>query len=79
MSATHPVAIRRAVFCMVWSLEMEVLEVMVDHAGLAYSIMGRVIALKVWVIVSMDLPHLVVVSDLRMFVVFLAFSAVFLM
>lgn len=45
MSAVHPVATRRAAFCVIWSLFVEVGAAMVDHMVLAYSSVGLVIAL----------------------------------
>ena len=79
VSAEHPVAMRRAEFWTVSNFLMDLSEMMVDQVGLAYSKMGRVIALYVCDMVSMDMPHLVVVSDLRMLLVFLAFSVMVLM
>ena len=79
VSATHPVAILRAEFCIIWSFLRDVSLMVVDQEGFEYSRMGRVMALYVWVMVSMDLPHLVVVRDLMMLRDFLAFSAVFAM
>lgn len=77
MSAVQPVAMRSAVFCIVCSLLIDVLEAICDQVVLAYSRMGLVIALYVVAIVSFDLPHCVVVSALRMLTVFLALSTVF--
>ena len=53
---------------------MFVSEVTGDHIVEAYSIIGLVIALYVVSMVSFCLPYFVVVRDLRMFMVFAAFS-----
>ena len=45
VSSVHPVIVRRAMFWLVWSLEILVLDEMGDHIVLAYSRMGRVIVL----------------------------------
>ena len=66
VSFVHPVAIRRAVFCMVWSLLMLVSDMIGDQTVLAYSRIGLVIALYVATIVSFCLPQFVPVRDLRM-------------
>lgn len=50
-----------------------------DHIVLAYSILGSVVALYVVVIVSLSLPQCVVVSALRMLLLFLACEMVFWM
>lgn len=57
VSAVHPVAIRSAVFCMIWSLAMFVLDVVGDQMVDAYSSMGSVMALYVAMIVSFCFPH----------------------
>lgn len=44
MSSVQPVAILRAVFCTVWSFCVFVLEIMGDQVVLAYSSVGRTIA-----------------------------------
>ena len=59
VSVVQPVAMRRALFCMIWSLLTFVCERVGDHVGEAYSRMGRGIALYVAMIVSFCLPHLV--------------------
>ena len=59
VSAVHPVAMRRAVFCMVCSLVICVSETIGDHTVLAYSICGLVIALYVATMVSLSFPHFV--------------------
>ena len=64
MSAVHPVAIRRALFCMVSSLFICVVEIIGDHTVLAYSICGLVIALYVATTVSLSFPHFVEVYEL---------------
>ena len=70
VSVVLPVAMRNAVFWMVCSL-FDCVSVMIgDQMVLAYSRMGRVMALYVFVMVSLDLPHVVDVSDLRMLIVF---------
>ena len=58
MSAVHPVAILRALFCTVCSVCRLVLEMMGDHMVLAYSRVGLVMALYVVVSVSFCLPSL---------------------
>ena len=68
VSLVHPVAMRRAVFCMVWSLFVLVSDMMGDQTVLAYSRIGLVIAVYVATIVSFCLPQFVPVSDLRIFV-----------
>lgn len=76
VSEVHPVAMRRAECWIVDSLVSEVSDMRVDQVGLAYSSMGLVMALYVEDMVSFDFPHLVVVRDLRMLMVVLAFSAI---
>ena len=56
MSAVHPVAMRRAVFCMICSLFMFVLETIGDHTVLAYSSCGLVMVLYVAIMVSLFFP-----------------------
>ena len=74
MSAVHPVAILRALFCTVCSVCRLVLEMMGDHMALAYSRMGLMMALYVVVSVSFCLPQLVPESALRMLVVLSALA-----
>ena len=45
VSAVHPVAMRRALFCMISSLFICVFETIGDHTVLAYSSCGLVMAL----------------------------------
>ena len=59
VSAVHPVAMRRAVFCMVCSLFICVSEIIGDHTVLAYSICGFVMVLYVAKMVSLSFPHFV--------------------
>ena len=54
----HPVAILRAVFCIICSLSMLVSDALGDHME-AYSSTGLVMALYVTSMVSLCLPHLV--------------------
>ena len=77
MSRVHPVIVRSAVFCIVWSLLVLVSEMMGDHIVLAYSSVGRVMALYVMASVSFDLPQCVEVSALSMFSVGFALLMVF--
>ena len=77
VSAVQPVAMRSAVFWRVASFSWDLSDISEDQAGLAYSIMGRDMALYVAVIVSLDFPHLVVVRALRILMVFLVFFEVF--
>src|SRR6516225_9642607 len=64
------------IFWMVCSFWMEVLEAMVDHMGLAYSMTDLEMALYVLVRVSWDLPQVVEVRAFKTEIDFLAFSAV---
>ena len=79
MSSVHPVIVLSAEFCTVCSLFLLVSVMMGDHIVLAYSNVGLVIALYVVSNVSFVFPQCVVVSDFRMFTVFLAFVTVFCM
>ena len=79
VSAVHPVAIRRALFCMVSSLFICVAEIIGDHTVLAYSICGLVIALYVATTVSLYFPHFVEVRAFSTLIVFDAFSLVCVM
>ena len=79
VSSVHPVMVRRAVFCIVWSLVMLVSDVIGDHIVLEYSIMGRVIVLYVVASVSFDFPQCVVVRVLIRFIVCVARFCVFCM
>ena len=76
VSAVHPVAMRRALFCMTCSLFICVFETIGDHTVLAYSSCGLVIALYVATIVSLSFPHLVEVRAFSTLIVFDAFSLV---
>ena len=60
----HPVAILRAVFCIICSLSMLVSDALGDHMVEAYSCTGLVMALYVASMVSLCLPHFVEVSML---------------
>ena len=73
MSAVHPVAMRRAVFCMVCSLFICVSEIIGDHTVLAYSICNLVIVLYVARMVSLSFPHFVEVRAFSTLIVFDAF------
>ena len=79
MSFVHPVAILSAVFCTICSLFILVLAAVGDQIVLAYSSVGRVIALYVVVIVSFCFPQFVDVSALSILRVFPAFCLVFSM
>ena len=79
VSCVHPVTVLSAEFCTIWSLFVFVSEVMGAHIVFAYSSSGLVIVLYVTSKVSFVLPQCVVVSCLRMFIVCLAFCAVFVM
>ena len=79
MSAVHPVAIRRALFCMVSSLFICVAEIIGDHTVLAYSICGLVMALYVATTVSLSFPHFVEVRAFSTLIVLVAFSLVCVM
>lgn len=76
VSLVQPVAMRRAVFCIVCRCLVFVLEMIVLHVVFAYSNMGRVMVLNVEIMSSLCLPHLVDVSALRMLRVRFAFCAV---
>ena len=58
VSFVHPVAILSAAFCTICSLFILVLAAIGDQIVLAYSSVGRVIALYVVVIVSFCFPSL---------------------
>lgn len=66
VSLVHPVAMRNAVFCIVCSFCMLVVDAMGDHMVEAYSSKGLDIALYVASMVSLCLPHLVEERTLRM-------------
>ena len=74
LSLVQPVAVRRAVFCMVCSFPMLVLETMGNQIALAYSSIGLVIALYVVVRVSFCFPHEVEVRALMMLFLLFAVS-----
>ena len=67
MLAVHPVAILRALFCMVCSLCVLVSDIIGDQTVQAYSSVGLIMVLQVLVMVSFCLPQVVVVSALMMF------------
>ena len=69
----HPVAMRRAVFCMICSLFICVSETIGDHTLLAYSICGLVMALYVATMVSLSFPHFVVVRAFSKLIVLMLF------
>ncbi len=75
MSIVCPVAIRNAVFYIVWNLFIWV-SAKIGPNMHPYSITGRVIALYVF-IVSLSLPQCVDVKDFNIFIVFHAFILVF--
>lgn len=79
VSCVHPVAMRNAVFCIFCSLFVFVSEMIGDQIVPAYSMIGLVIVLYVFINVSFDLPQCVVVSALSIFIVLLALSVVCLM
>ena len=72
----QPVAVLSAVFCILWSLLIFVLEAVEDHIELACSMTGLVIVLYVVTIVSFCFPQVVDVSAFSNFTVFVAFSFV---
>ena len=78
VSAVHPVAMRRAVFCKVCSFSMFVRVTIGDHTVLAYSICGLVMALYVATIVSLSFPHFVGVRAFSTLIVFDGFSLIVL-
>ena len=69
VSCVHPVAILRAVFCIICSLSMLVSGTLGDHIMKAYSNTGLVMALYVACMVSLCLPHFVDVRNLSMVIV----------
>ena len=77
VSLVQPVAILKAVFCITCSLFRFELATIGDQIVLAYSNVGRVIALYVVVIVSLCFPHFEEVSAFSIFTVLLALSLVF--
>ena len=76
VSAVHPVAMRRALFCMICRLFICVFEAIGDHTVLAYSIFGLVMALYVATMVSLSCPHFVEVRAFSTLIVFDDFSLV---
>src|SRR5664279_4085530 len=72
----HPVAILRAVFCVICSLLMFVWDAIGDQMVLAYSRIGRVIVLYVVIRVSFCFPQVVDVSAFRILIDLSAFSFV---
>ena len=64
VSAVCPVAMRAIRFCTIWSWLKLVVEMIGAHVVLAYSNMGCVIDLYVWINVSLFFPHEVPVSAL---------------
>ena len=76
VSCVQPVAILRAVFCVVCSLCMFVSDTIGEQIVFAYSSVGRVIVLYVLSSVSFVFPQCVVVSALSMFSVLSAFCFV---
>ena len=75
VSCVHPVAILRAVFCIICSSSMLVSDALVDHMVEAYSSTGLVIALYVASMVSLCLPQFVEVRTLSMLIVLRALVA----
>ena len=75
VSFVHPIAILRAVFCIICSLSMLVSDALGDHMVEAYSSTGLVMALYVASMVSLCLPHFVEVGNLSMLIVFRALVA----
>ena len=69
------VTILSAVFCIIYSLSMLVLDALGDHMVEAYSSTGLVMALYVASLVSLCLPHLVEVRTLSMLIVLRALVA----
>ena len=78
VSAVHPFAMRRAVFCNVCSFSKFVCLTIGDHTVLAYSICGLVMALYVATMVSLSLPHCLVVRAFSILIDLDAFSLVLL-
>jgi len=76
VSKVHPVAMRRALFCIDCSFCKLVADTTGDQIVLAYSTMGRTIALNNARIVSIGFPQLVEVSGLRILTVESAFPLV---
>ena len=75
VSCVHPVAILRAVFCIICSLSMLCSDALGDHMVEAYSNTGLVMALYVASMVSLCLPHFVMVRTLSMLMVLRALEA----
>ena len=75
VSCVHPVAILRAVFCIICSLSMLVSDALGEHMEEAYSSTGLAMALYVVSMVSLCLPHFVEVRTLSMFIVLCALVA----
>ena len=75
VSCVHPVAILKAVFCIICSLSMLVSNALGDHMVEAYSSTGLVMALYVAIMVSLCLPHFVEVRTLSMLIVLRALVA----
>ena len=74
-SCVHPVAILRAVFCIICSLSMLVLDALGHHMVEAYSSTCLVIGLYVASMVSLCLPHFVEVRTFSMLIVLRALVA----
>ncbi len=79
VSDVCPVAVRSAVFCMICSVFVCLLDIIGDQTVLAYSSIGLVIALYVCIIVSFCFPQFVDVSAFIMLSVLRALFAVFCM
>ena len=79
VSSVHPVAILSAVFCIVCSLVVCLLDSVGDHVVLAYSRTGLVMALYVFISVSFCFPHDVDVSAFMAFIDEAAFCVVLVM
>ena len=71
----HPVAILRAVFCIICSLSMLISDALGDHMVETYSSTGLVIVLYVASVVSLCLPHFVEARTLSMLIVLCALVA----
>ena len=75
VSCVHPVAILRAVFCIICSLSMLVSDALGDHIVEAYSSTVLVLALYFASMVSLCLPHFVEVGTLSMLIILRALVA----
>ncbi len=77
VALVHPVAMRRALFCIVWRVLMCVLAMLGDHVGDVYVVRGRMMALNVVSMVSLFWPQDLPVRALSVLRRFLAFFVCF--